>query len=222
MGNPLRVGRLHVITDTTVQDRFDHEQLARLAVAGGADTIQLRDKTLSDEELIAVARRLLAVCRPAGVPLVVNDRVHVAAESGADGVHLGREDVPIPAARSALGAGAIVGGTAATDEEAVRVAGAGADYVGFGHVFPTTTKRKPGPPAGLAGLERACKAVAIPVVGIGGITAHTAGEVIRAGAWGVAVIGAVCTAADPMEAARELAIAIEKAAAGRVGGDHTA
>jgi thiamine-phosphate pyrophosphorylase len=209
-----RVGRLHVITDTTIQDRFDHEELARLAIAGGADTIQLRDKLLSDEDLTAVARGVLAVCRLTGVPLVVNDRIHVAAASGADGVHLGHADAPVGAARAALGPGAIIGGTAATAEEVVQIAAAGADYAGFGHVYPTSTKQKPGPPVGLDGLGRACAVALIPVVGIGGITAETAAEVVRAGAWGVAVIGAVCAADDPMGAARELAMAVQTAALG--------
>jgi thiamine-phosphate pyrophosphorylase len=211
---PHRVGKLHVITDTVVQARFDHEQLAQLAIAGGADTVQLRDKTLSDDDLVAVARGVLAVCRAAGVPLVVNDRVQVAAAAGADGVHLGRDDAPIAAARAALGPDAIIGGSATTDEEAAQVASAGADYVGFGHIYPTTTKRKPGAPVGLDGLGRACGAVGVPVIGIGGITAENAGDVVAAGAWGVAVIGAVCTADDPMRAARALAEAIEIAAAG--------
>jgi thiamine-phosphate pyrophosphorylase len=209
-----RVGRLHVITDTTIQDRFDHEELARLAIAGGADTIQLRDKLLSDDDLTAVARRVLAVCRVAGVPFVVNDRIQVAAESGADGVHLGHDDAPVATARAALGPDAIVGGTAATAEDVAQVAAAGADYVGFGHIYPTATKRKPGPPVGLDGLGRVCAMALIPVVGIGGITAETAAEVVRAGAWGVAVIGAVCAADDPMGAARELAVAVETAASG--------
>jgi thiamine-phosphate pyrophosphorylase len=212
-----RVGRLHVITDTTVQDRFDHEQLARLAIAGGADTIQLRDKSMSDDDLAAVARGVLAVCRAAGVPLIVNDRIHVARAAGADGVHLGREDAPVAAARAALGPGAIIGGSASTEDEAAQVAAAGADYVGFGHVFPTTSKHKQGPPVGLDGLARACRAARIPVVAIGGITAGTAGDVVAAGAWGVAVIGAVCAAADPMEAARGLAVAVETARSRRNG-----
>ena len=203
-----RIGRLHVITDTTVQDRFDHEELARLAVAGGADTIQLRDKLLGDEELTAVARKVLAVCRRAGVTFIVNDRIQVAAEAGADGVHLGREDAPIAVARSALGPDAIIGGTAATAEEVALVAASGADYVGFGHIYPTSTKQKPGPPVGLDRLRRACGATRTPVIAIGGITEATAAEVVRAGAWGVAVVGAVCAADDPARAARELALAV--------------
>jgi thiamine-phosphate pyrophosphorylase len=212
--NRKRIGRLHVITDTTVQNRFDHEQLARFAVAGGADTIQLRDKRLPDKELTAVARSVLAVCRQAGVAFIVNDRIQVAAEAGADGVHLGREDAPIAVARSALGPDAIIGGTAATAEEVAQVAASGADYVGFGHIYPTTSKRKPGPPVGLERLRRACDATGIPVIAIGGITAATAADVVRAGAWGVAVVAAVCAADDPTGAARELALAVATAAAG--------
>ena len=209
---PKRIGKLHVITDTTVQDRFDHEELARLAVAGGADTIQLRDKLMGDEELTAVARNVLVVCRRAGVTFIVNDRIQVAAEAGADGVHLGREDAPIAVARSALGPDAIIGGTAGTADELATLAASGADYIGFGHVYPTSTKQKPGPPVGLDRLRRACDATRTPVIAIGGITAATAAEVMRSGAWGVAVIGAVCAADDPVTAARELAIAIETAA----------
>jgi thiamine-phosphate pyrophosphorylase len=208
-----RIGRLHVITDTTVQDRFDHVELARQAVAGGADTLQLRDKLLGDYELAAVARDILAVCRPVGVPLIVNDRVQLAASVGADGVHLGREDATIAEARQVLGPHAIIGATAATHREAAGVAAAGADYVGFGHIYRTSTKPKPGPPVGLEELSRACGAVGIPVVAIGGITAANAADVLRAGAWGVAVVGAVCAAEDPQSAARELASVVAAAVA---------
>jgi thiamine-phosphate pyrophosphorylase len=204
------IGRFHVITDTVVQDRYGHAELARLAIAGGADTIQFRDKRLADDEQIAAARETLAVCRSAGVTLIVDDRVNVASESEADGVHLGRTDAPIEAARRALGPDAIIGGTAGSVEQAVSVEGQGADYVGFGHVFPTGTKQKDGPPVGTKMLAEVCAAVDIPVIAIGGITAYNAGAVVEAGAWGVAVIGAVCGADDPEAAARAIAVAIAR------------
>jgi thiamine-phosphate pyrophosphorylase len=209
---PKRIGRLHVITDTTVQDRFDHVALARLAIAGGADTIQLRDKLLGDDELTEVARGALVVCRRAGVPLIVNDRVEVAVRAVADGVHLGRDDTPIAEARERLGPDAIIGGSAGAPEEIAQAAASGADYVGFGHIYPTTTKQKPGAPVGLETLRGACEAAEIPVIAIGGITAANAGDVMRAGAWGLAVVGAVCAADSPERAARQLARALGKAA----------
>jgi thiamine-phosphate pyrophosphorylase len=204
--NPIRkrIGRLHVITDTVVQRRYDHVQLARLAIKGGADSIQLRDKNASDDELVSVARGVLAVCRDSGVPLLINDRVHVAAEVDADGVHLGRTDMPIEEARKILGRAAVIGGSAGTLEDAVDVENAGADYVGFGHIFPTGSKSKPGEPVGLGELGRVCNSVGIPVIAIGGISADNVGDVAAAGTWGVAVIGAVCGAEDPESGAREI------------------
>ena len=203
------IGKFHVITDTVVQDRYGHADLARLAIAGGADTIQLRDKRLSEDDQIVAARETLTVCRSAGVPLIVNDRLNVASESKADGIHLGRLDTPIEAARRELGPEAIIGGTAESLEEAVSVAAQGADYVGFGHIFPTGTKQKEGPPVGTKMLAEVCAAVDIPVIAIGGITAGNAGAVVEAGAWGIAVIGAVCGAGDPEAAARAIAAAVE-------------
>ena len=203
-GSSFRLGRIHVITDTVVQDRFDHVQLARLAVRGGADTIQLRDKQLTRGEFIDVAREVLTVCREAQVPLVINDRLDVAAEIGADGVHLGQDDTAIAEARRLLGPRAIIGGSAGTGEEVSRVVEAGADYVGFGHIFETLSKSKPGPPVGVEALRRVCGASKIPVIAIGGISPANAGDALEAGAWGIAAIGAVCASADPEAATRRL------------------
>jgi thiamine-phosphate pyrophosphorylase len=209
------IGRFHVITDTVVQNRYRHAEIARLAIAGGADTIQLRDKRLSDGELAEIARETLAVCRTAGVPLLINDRVDVAGRVGADGVHLGREDAPIASARKALGRGAIVGGTASTADELAAVEAEGADYVGFGHIFATGSKQKTGPPVGVETLRQACASLRIPLIAIGGINAANAAAVVGAGAWGIAVIGAVCGADDPEAAAREIARTLAEA-----GGNH--
>jgi thiamine-phosphate pyrophosphorylase len=203
-----RIGRLHVITDTTVQRRFTHEQLAALACAGGADVIQLRDKSLPRDEFTAVARRVRDVCREHRVVFIVNDRVVVAQEAEADGVHLGRGDMSIADARAILGDGAFIGATAGSLEAALEAERDGADYIGFGHIFTTTSKVKGTPPVGLDGLRAVCAAAKIPVVAIGGITRENVGDVLRAGAWGVAVIAAVCAAADPREAAAQLRAAM--------------
>lgn len=203
-----RVGRLHVITDVIVQSRFSHEELAAMACAGGADSIQLRDKQLSDDAFLAVARRVLEVCRRHGVALVVNDRIDIARELGTDGVHVGRGDATVVDARGALGDTTIIGASAGSIDEALAAEGAGADYVGFGHIFPTMSKVKDTAPLGLEVLAEACARVHIPVIAIGGITADNAGGVIRAGAWGIAVIQAVCAADDPRAATMRLREAI--------------
>jgi thiamine-phosphate pyrophosphorylase len=199
---------LCVITDTTVQSVFTHEELAALAGDGGADMIQLRDKSLDDRELLAVAVRLRAACARVGATLIINDRVDVARRAAADGVHLGRGDVPAAEARAALGPDVIVGATAGTIEEALAAERAGASYIGFGHIFPTTSKHKPGPPVGLEGLAAVCARVHVPVLAIGGITEDNAAACIEAGAHGIAVIAAVCAAPDPRTAARRLRSAL--------------
>jgi thiamine-phosphate pyrophosphorylase len=204
-----RIGRVHVITDTVIQERFGHDELARLAIAGGAGAIQLRDKRLAHEDLVTAARKTLAVCRREGTPLIVNDNVAVAAEVGADGVHLGREDASIVEARAILGPAAVIGGSAGSVDDALAVEDEGADYIGFGHIYETGSKRKKGPPVGLDALRQVSEAVAIPVIAIGGITAETAGDVINAGAWGVAVIGAVCGSDDPEFATRAIRAAVD-------------
>jgi thiamine-phosphate pyrophosphorylase len=209
-----RIGRFHLITDTVVQTRFGHVELAQLALAGGADTIQLRDKRVEHDDLVAIAIELLAVCRPVGVPLIINDSVEAAAAAGADGVHLGRGDAAISAARKTLGAQAIIGGSADSLEAAIAVEREGADYVGFGHIFATESKNKTGPPVGIDTLGAVCAALGVPVVAIGGVTAGNAGSVITAGAWGVAVIGAVCGAEAPDRAARSIRDALDRESGG--------
>lgn len=193
----MTVGRLHVITDVTVQNRYSHEELARMACEGGADVVQLRDKSLSRDAFLAVARRVADICREHRAVLIVNDRVDVARTIDAGGAHVGRTDLGIREARALLGPHAVVGASTGSLEEALEAERAGADYIGFGHVFATSSKTKPTPPVGLAALGHVAARVRIPVIAIGGITEANAAEVIAAGAWGIAVIGAVCAAADP-------------------------
>jgi thiamine-phosphate pyrophosphorylase len=203
------LGRLHVITDTVIQDRYGHVELARLAIAGGADTIQFRDKSLGAREAIEIASAIRDLCRDSHVTLIINDRVDIAMAVDAEGVHLGQRDLPIADARSLLGPSKLIGGTAANLDEARQVERDGADYVGFGHIYPTTSKHKPGEPKGAALLRRVCTAVGIPVIGIGGIDVPNLGPVVDAGAWGVAVIGAVCKTPDPAAAAARLAAELQ-------------
>ncbi len=197
-----RIGRFHVLTDLRFQQRFSHAELARFAAEGGADTIQFRQKSGSVRDMLAEAKHAASVCREQDVPFLVNDRLDVALACRADGIHLGQQDFPVREARRILGTEAIIGGTVTTVEEALAMQEAGADYVGFGPVFPTTSKDNPAPVKGLANLAQVCAAVRIPVLAIAGISVERIGPVIRTGAHGVAVMTAVTTAENPARAAR--------------------
>lgn len=211
------VGRLHVLTDTVLQTRFSAVELARLAIRGGADVIQFRQKDGATNQMIDTARQLKAVCAGAGVDLIINDRIDVAMAIDADGVHLGQDDFPINKARRMLGPGMIIGGSADSLEEALQCQAEGADYVGFGPVFSTTSKDDAGPVAGLEALARVAAGLRIPVVAIGGVNAGNAAQIMAAGAHGVAVISAVCCQLDPEAATtallRAMGLAIPAAAA---------
>jgi thiamine-phosphate pyrophosphorylase len=197
-----KVGRFHVLTDTVLQCRLSHLELAELAIAGGADTIQFRQKAGPTREMIRAAEQMQALCKRAGVTFVVNDRVDVASASHADGVHLGQDDFPIPLARKLLGAGAIIGGSAGSLDEARKCLLEGADYVGFGPVYVTTSKEDAGPASGLGLLKQIVEAIPLPIIAIGGITRDNLPLVMRAGVHGIAVISAVCCQEDPKEAAK--------------------
>lgn len=203
------IGRLHVITDTVLQARFSHEELARLAIAGGAGAIQFRQKQGSTRELIETARAMQAVCRRLRVPLIVNDRLDVALAVEADGVHLGQDDFPMAQAREILGPEKIIGGSASTLEEARLCQGQAVDYIGLGPVYPTGSKADASPAGGLDLVRRVARELALPVIAIGGIGAANAAEVRAAGAHGVAVISAVCCQDDPSAAATALLRALD-------------
>lgn len=204
-----QIGRLHVLTDTVLQSRFSHLELARLAIKGGADTIQFRQKAAATREMIDTVRKLKQLCLGSGVTLIVNDRIDVAIATEADGVHLGQDDFPIPLARKLLGESRIIGGSAATLEEAQRCLAEGADYIGFGPVYPTTSKEDAGPVSGIKLLEKAVAAIPLPIIAIGGISVKNTPEVMQAGAQGIAVISAVCCQEDPEQATRALKQAMQ-------------
>jgi thiamine-phosphate pyrophosphorylase len=196
-------GRLCVITDTTIQKKFSHFEIAALAIKGGADIIQFRDKQLGTAEMITIAKLLSNLCRKKGVLFLVNDRVDVSMISGADGVHLGKDDIPVSEARKLLGKRKIIGGTAHSIKEAVEREKEGADYIGFGHIYPTYSKHKPDKPKGLKYLEEAVKAVSIPVIAIGGIDLKNITEVMKTGVHGAAMIGSVVKSRSPEKAVKE-------------------
>ncbi len=181
------------------------------AARGGVSLVQLRDKTAPDDALIEQARALKALLSPLGVPLIVNDRLEVALAAEADGLHLGQEDVAPARARAALGPGRILGVSAGDAEEAKIVDPALVDYVGVGPVYPTGSKADAGDAIGLDGLRALRALLPLPMVAIGGIDEATAAEVMACGVEGVAVVSAICGAADPRAAARALRRRIDAA-----------
>jgi thiamine-phosphate diphosphorylase len=180
-----------------------------MAIKGGADTIQFRQKVGATREMIEIVRQLKQLCLDSGVTLVVNDRVDVAIAADADGVHLGQNDFPITLARKLLGESRSIGGSAATLEEAQKCLTEGVDYIGFGPVYPTTSKADAGPVTGIKLLKQTVEAISLPIVAIGGISVENTPEVIRAGARGIAVISAVCCHKDPEQATRSLRQALQ-------------
>ncbi|MEL6614797.1 MAG: thiamine phosphate synthase [Bacteroidota bacterium] len=215
------LGRLHVLTDFHFQQRFGHGSLARLALAGGAQVIQFREKRGTPRDAWNNLLPVVAACRAAGATCLVDDDLGLALASGADGVHLGQTDLPVEAARRAFdhargpagsdaaSARGLVGATATTAEQARIAEAAGADYIGFGPVFATGSKANPARVKGLDGLRAACAAVQIPVIAIAGITPERVAPCLDAGAHGVAVMTAVSCAADPQAATAAFREAVE-------------
>ena len=208
-----KIGELHVITDTTIQSRFTHAELADMAIAGGSDTIQFRQKEGSTRELIESAQAVQTVCAAHGVPLIVNDRADIALAAGAAGAHFGQDDLPVTVGRRILPPEMIIGASARTEEKILEAISAGADYIGFGPIYQTSSKPDAELPKGLKALRRMCEIAACPVIAIGGISAETAYEVICAGAHGIAAISSVCAQADPAAATRRLWNEIRRAKA---------
>ena len=194
--------RLYAVTDRAWVGRQSLLEQIEDALRGGVILVQLREKALSKEEFVAEAKAVLALCRRRGVPLIINDRLDVALESGADGVHVGIEDAPVAEIRAQTGPDFLIGATAKTVEQARAAQAAGADYLGVGAVFPSPTKQN-AIRITAGQLREICGSVSIPAVAIGGITAENAPSLKGCGMAGIAVVSAIFGAAD-----------IEKAAAG--------
>lgn len=198
-----KIGKLCLITDTVIQKKYSHLKIAQMAIKGEADIIQLRDKTLPTGMMIEVAKKIAMLCRKHNVLFIVNDRVDVVMASGADGVHLGKEDIPVKDARKLLGSRKIIGGTAHSLKEALLREKEGADYVGFGHIYPTKSKYKPEKAKGTKLLAEVVKKVKIPVIAIGGISLNNIDDVTDTNVYGIAVIGSVLKSPNPVKVLRE-------------------
>jgi thiamine-phosphate pyrophosphorylase len=196
------LGRLHVITD----NRFERDPLlvVKIALDAGADVIQVRVKGWTDRCLFALTEQVVDWCGPYRASCIVNDRVDVALATGAAGVHLGADDLPVAVARQLLGPDFEVGGTARDPETARTLVAAGASYLGVGPCFATVTKSGLPDPIGLSGVSAVAAAVSVPVIAIGGVRVERVDELRAAGAHGVAVVDAVSGAVDPARSVREL------------------
>jgi thiamine-phosphate pyrophosphorylase len=204
----------YAILDVTPEVLGDGDRVAaraRRLLAARPCCLQLRAKGAGGRALADAARQLLAVCREAGVPFCVNDRLDVALAIGADIVHLGQDDLPLADAlrvRAAAGMPGLVVGLSTHNLAQARAAAAGgADYIGYGPIFATASKLNPDPTVGVVALAEVCRAVAVPVVAIGGIALHAVPAVAAAGAAAAALIAAVDTAPDPSAAGRAVAAA---------------
>lgn len=210
--------RLNAIVDGSLRDVGDLATLAALAAENGATVIQYRDKNASTRAMVAQVRAIHAALAGSGVPLLVNDRVDVALAGGADGVHLGRDDMETETARRLLGEEAIIGLTVKNAADAERAIKAPIDYACIGGVFTTLSKANADAPVGLAGFARLRAQIAaarpdLPVGAIAGIDAQRAGEVVREGASGVAAIASIFRADDIAVATRALRDAVDAALA---------
>ncbi len=200
----------YAILDVPVAEAADVERAAtraRRLLAGRPAMIQVRGKGATASALAALARAVLPLARAAGVPVCVNDRLDVALAIGADAVHLGQDDLPLAEARRLAGSRLLIGVSTHDVAQAALAISGGADYIGLGPIFATTTKANPDPVVGLEVLRTVTAACPIPVVAIGGITVELAPLVAAAGAAAAALIGAIEAAADPVAAARSVAAA---------------
>ena len=201
---------LHLVTDRGLSLGRDLLEIVAAAAAGGATVIQLREQHSSTRDFVELGRAVVEVLRPMGIPLLINDRVDVALAVGADGVHVGQSDMDPVTTRKLMGSDAIVGLSVESLEDALEAEKFDVDYLGISPVFATKTKTDVSHRHGLSGVRAIREVSRHQLVGIGGIYAQNAGSVVEAGAHGIAVVSAICSADDPEGATRRLREEIEK------------
>lgn len=201
---------LYLVTDRAAARGRSLEDVVHEAIEGGVTMVQLREKNAATNEILELAMALRAVTARSGVSFIINDRVDIALACGADGVHVGQNDMKCSVARKIVGPGRILGVSVSTVQEAQDAEADKADYLGVSPIFDTPTKRDTPPATGLDGLKRIRAAVRLPLVAIGGISAANAAAVIRSGADGLAVVSAIVANPEPRSAARALRLAIAK------------
>jgi len=205
--------RVEFITHFT--DRYTYLDSVRIALEGGCRWIQLRMKETTPEDMMPIAKEAMAMCHKYGATFIIDDHVKLVKQIGADGVHLGKKDMPVTQARQILGKEFIIGGTANTIDDVRRLSAEGADYIGCGPFRFTTTKKKLAPVLGLEGYQEIvwkCReqGINIPIVAIGGITKDDVRKVLHSGPNGVAISGGILSADDPKTETEEILKTIEK------------
>lgn len=196
--------RLYLVTDSASAVVRPLEDLVAAAIAGGVTLVQVREKQATTRDFVECTRAIRRRAAAAGVPVIVNDRLDVALATGADGLHVGADDLAVADARRLLGPTAILGATVSDSVGARQARDDGADYVACNAAFGTATKTDTGAPIGLAGLRELVAAVDLPVVAIGGIHLGNAADVLATGVAGVAVVSAIVASNDPRAAASRL------------------
>ncbi len=194
--------RLYLVTDQQALRGRSLTDVVKQAVQGGVTCVQLREKTATTRDFVTLACALNHLLTPLGVPLVINDRIDVALACGAQGVHLGQSDMSVELARQLLPPQVFIGLSVETPDDVRHAASLPVDYLGVSPIFPTPTKTDTAAPWGLAGLRQVRAMTHLPLVAIGGIQLTNAFEVLQAGADGLAVVSAICSADDPCGAAR--------------------
>jgi thiamine-phosphate pyrophosphorylase len=202
---------LYLVTDRRLAGNRPLETIVAAAVRGGVTCVQLREKDCTSREFIARALALKKQLISAQIPLIINDRVDIAQAVGADGVHLGQTDMPLQMAKAILKDAMLIGISAESFKDAIEAEKGGADYISVSPIYPTPTKTDTAAPLGLAGVRDIRRAVTVPLIGIGGLDAQNAADVIKAGADGVAVVSAIVGADDPERAAFKLRSVITQA-----------
>lgn len=197
--------RLYLVTDEASKCRYSLLETVRQAVAGGVTIVQYRTEQSDHDALLREVLPLQAFLRQAGVPLIINNNISLALEIGADGIHIGQKDTPVAEARRLIGKDKILGLSVSTQAQMDAVDPALVDYVGCGPVFPTISKRNAPKDLGIEGWVKLAAQCPVPIVAIGGIDAERARQIRATGkADGIAVVSAICSAADPRQAAQEL------------------
>lgn len=202
---------LYLVTDRDLCLGRPIEEVVLAAVRGGVSLVQLREKQATTRAFVAEAERLKRLLAAHGVPLIINDRIDVALAVGADGVHIGQEDMPYPLARRLLGPEAIIGLSVETEEQVREAEGYDVDYLGVSPILPTPTKTDTRGSWGLEGLARVRALSRHRLVAIGGLNASNAASAVRAGADSIAVVSAICSAPEPQAAAATLSRIIGEA-----------
>jgi len=195
---------LYLVTDRALSLGRPLDWVVEKAVKGGTTIVQLREKDIETKDFIELARKLKSILKKYNVPLLINDRIDVALATGADGIHIGQSDMPYREARRLMGKDAIIGLSVESIEQAKEANEFEVDYVAISPVYTTPTKKELKQELGLEGVRKISEISRHPSVGIGSIKKHNAGEVIKAGADGIAVVSGICSAEDPEKAAVEL------------------